>query len=182
MMVNSSMHISNAPAAFPPSPMISALFHDHYKAEKAYRSASERGYGFHDINVAMSEATRKRYYSGHPNKRPSIDNAAAEGNANNIAPDAIEYALAAVGTPLKLSKFSLAVAGIYSAINANADCHAASLADTLFCWRIPAQHIKQYERGLMTGGIMMSVKPRNRQDAVHIANSWQACNGECLIV
>lgn len=182
-MVNSSMHmhLSSAPAPFPQSPMISALFRDLDKAEQAYRSASECGYSFHDINIAMSEATRKRYYSGHPGIRRSTGKTAAHRNANDDTLGAIEYALAAVGTPLVLSRFRLVVAGTYSALDAEAGGPARSLTDTLFRWRIPEQHIRQYERGLMAGGIMIFVKPRNHQDAAHIAHSWQAYNGECIL-
>ncbi|ARU31310.1 hypothetical protein CAP31_06195 [Sulfuriferula sp. AH1] len=161
--------------------MISAIFHDLSKAEQAYRSVFERGYSFNDINVAMSEATQKRYYSGQPGISQSACRAAIDRDAGDAAPDAIEYALAAVGTPLVLSRFRLVVAGTYSAINAEAGGLARSLADTLFRWRIPEQHIKQYERGLMAGGIMISVKPRNHQDAAHIANSWQTHSGECIL-
>lgn len=180
-MVNSSMHISDAPPRLPQSPVISALFRDRSKAEQAYRSASECGYSFHDINVAMSEATRKRYYSGRPCIRRAIGKTAADRDAGDTAPGAIEYALAAVGTPLVLSKFRLVVAGPYSVLNAEAGCPDGSLAETLFRWRIPVQHIKRYERGLMAGGIMISIRPRNSQDAAHIAKSWQAYSGECIL-
>ena len=179
-MENFSMHSSSACAATSYMPLISALFRDLDQAEQAYRSASECGYGFHDINVVMSEATRRRYYSGHPR----ICQPGAPGgskNAENTTLGAIEYALAAVGAPLVLAKFRLVVAGNYSALSAGGDGTHGSLADTLFRWRIPVQHIKDYERGIRAGGIIISIRPRNGEDAAHITHSWQAYHGECVL-
>src|SRR5918997_903446 len=41
---------------------VHGLFRDRESAESAYRSLTERGYGKDDINVMMSDDTRKKYY------------------------------------------------------------------------------------------------------------------------
>ena len=42
--------------------IVTGLFNDQESAERAYRSASESGYGKDEINVVMSEETRNKYY------------------------------------------------------------------------------------------------------------------------
>ena len=45
-------------------PIVTGLFRDRESAERAYQSASSRGYTTDDINLAMSEETRKRHFGG----------------------------------------------------------------------------------------------------------------------
>ena len=45
------------------SKMVTGLFRDSESVERAYEVVSERGYGTADINVVMSDDTRKRYFS-----------------------------------------------------------------------------------------------------------------------
>ena len=44
-------------------PMLTGLFRDREGAERAYQSVSDRGYGRDDVNVVMSDETRKRHFS-----------------------------------------------------------------------------------------------------------------------
>src|SRR5204863_6916435 len=43
--------------------MVTGMFRDRDSAERAYQSATGRGYGTQDINLAMSEDTRKKYFA-----------------------------------------------------------------------------------------------------------------------
>ena len=43
--------------------MVTGLFRDRESAESAYGSLSERGYGKDDVNLIMSDDTRKKYIS-----------------------------------------------------------------------------------------------------------------------
>jgi hypothetical protein len=45
-------------------PMLTGLFRDRDSAERAYQSISDRGYSRDDVNVVMSDETRKRHFSG----------------------------------------------------------------------------------------------------------------------
>ena len=43
--------------------MVTGLFADRESAERAYQSASSRGYGNDDVNLVMSDETRKRHFA-----------------------------------------------------------------------------------------------------------------------
>ena len=76
---------SNEPA------IVTGLFKDRESAEKAYRSVSERGYDTSDINLAMSEDTRKRYFDNGETATTELGNKAAEvrvSGAPSAAPSA----------------------------------------------------------------------------------------------
>ena len=45
-------------------PMLTGLFRDRDSAERAYQSISDRGYSSDDVNVVMSDETRKRHFDG----------------------------------------------------------------------------------------------------------------------
>src|SRR4030095_4592150 len=45
------------------SRMMTGLFRDRESAEGAYRSLSSRGYGKDDVNLLMSDDTRKKYFT-----------------------------------------------------------------------------------------------------------------------
>ena len=50
--------------------MLTGLFRDRESAEGAYRSLSSRGYGKDDINVMMSDDTRKRHFGKDMERTP----------------------------------------------------------------------------------------------------------------
>src|SRR6476659_1752768 len=43
--------------------MLTGLFKDKESAESAYRSLNDRGYGKDDVNLMMSDETRKKYFA-----------------------------------------------------------------------------------------------------------------------
>ena len=45
------------------SRMMTGMFRDRESAEGAYRSLNSRGYGKDDVNLLMSDDTRKKYFS-----------------------------------------------------------------------------------------------------------------------
>ena len=46
------------------STMVTGLFRDRDSAEQAYRSVTDRGYSRDDVNVVMSDETRRRHFAG----------------------------------------------------------------------------------------------------------------------
>ena len=44
--------------------MVTGLFKDRESVERAYQSVAQRGYDTGDIDVLMSDDTRRRYFSG----------------------------------------------------------------------------------------------------------------------
>src|SRR3989304_7663082 len=55
--------MTNSAAAGGNSRMVTGLFRDSEGVELAYEVVSQRGYGTSDINVVMSDDTRRRYFS-----------------------------------------------------------------------------------------------------------------------
>src|SRR3989304_8610720 len=55
--------MTNSAAASGNSRMVTGLFKDSKDIERAYEVVTQRGYGTADINVVMSDDTRRRYFS-----------------------------------------------------------------------------------------------------------------------
>jgi hypothetical protein len=163
--------------------MVTGLFRDRDSAERAYRSAADRGYTRDDVNVVMSDETRRRHFSD--NEPPTeLGSKAAEGagigGAIGGTLGAIAAALAAVGTSVAIPGLGLVVAGPVAAALAGAGAGAATggLVGALIGWGIPEERVKRYEEGVKQGGILMGVKPRSEGDAAHFERSWRECRGE----
>ena len=97
-------------------PMLTGLFRDRDSAERAYQSISDRGYSREDVNVVMSDETRKRHFSGSTAGRETeLGTKAAEGagigGAIGGSLGAIAAAIAAVGTTIALPGLGLVIAG-----------------------------------------------------------------------
>lgn len=176
---------SPASAAAAGSPgMVTGLFRDRESAERAYQSASSRGYTNDDVNVVMSDETRKRHFSGTTGSETELGTKAAEGagigGAVGGTIGAIAAAVAAVGTSLAIPGLGLVIAGPIVAALAGAGAGAATggLVGALIGWGIPEEHVKRYEAGIKDGGILMGVKARSAEDAKTLGGEWRQNRGE----
>ena len=164
------------------SKMVTGLFKDRDSAESAYRSVADKGYGTDDVNIVMSDDTRKRYFGGESgaNATTELGNKAAKGagvgGAIGGTIGAIAAAVAAVGTSLVIPGLGLVVAGPLAAALAGGGAGAASggLIGALVGWGIPEERVKHYEQGIKEGGILMAVKPRSDADATHFEQEWKS--------
>ena len=165
-------------------PMLTGLFRDRDSAERAYQSISDRGYTRDDVNVVMSDDTRKRHFTGTAGRDTELGNKAAEGagigGAIGGSLGAIAAAIAAVGTTIALPGLGLVIAGPLAAAIAGAGAGAATggIVGALIGWGIPEERVKHYEQGIREGGILMAVRPRNDEDASYLENSWRSNRGE----
>ncbi|MEO8079794.1 MAG: hypothetical protein ABI641_04635 [Caldimonas sp.] len=165
-------------------PMLTGLFRDRDSAERAYQSISDRGYTRDDVNVVMSDDTRKRHFAGTAGRDTELGNKAAEGagigGAIGGSLGAIAAAIAAVGTTIALPGLGLVIAGPLAAAIAGAGAGAATggIVGALIGWGIPEERVKHYEQGIREGGILMAVRPRNDEDASYLENSWRSHSGE----
>jgi uncharacterized protein (TIGR02271 family) len=166
------------------SGMVTGLFSDRESAERAWGGLSQRGYSRDDINVLMSDETRKRHFSDDPNATTELGSKAAEGagigGAVGGTLGAILAAATAAGTSIALPGLGLVIAGPLAAAAAGAGVGAASggLLGALVGWGIPEERVKHYEAGLKEGGILMGVRPRSDDDAQFIHQHWQSSNGK----
>ena len=168
----------------PSGTMVTGLFPDRESAEAAYQKAHARGYTRDDVNLMMSDETRKTHFPHDDTVvETELGNKAAEGagigGAIGGAIGAIAAAVAAVGTTLALPGLGLVIAGPLAAAIAGAGAGAASggLIGALIGWNIPEERVKDYEEGLKQGGILMGLRTRNPEDAAYFENEWKSAGG-----
>ena len=163
--------------------MMTGLFRDRESAEGAYRSLSSRGYGKDDVNLLMSEDTRKKYFTDDDSELGTKAwEDAGKGAAIGGGVGATLAALAAIGTTLALPGLGLLIAGPIAAALAGGGAGALTggLIGALVGHGIPEEHAKQYEQGIKDGGIVMGVNPRNDEDADYFENEWRTNRAESL--
>lgn len=166
-------------------PLVTGLFPDRESAESAYNSASSRGYSKDDLNLAMSDDTRKRYFDDKSTgTETELGNKAAEGagvgGAIGGTVGAVAAAIAAVGTSLALPGLGVVIAGPLAAAAAGAGLGAAGggLVGALIGWNMPEERVKDYEEGIKKGGILMGLRAKNDEDAAYFENEWKQNRGD----
>ena len=163
-------------------PIVTGMFRDRYSAERAYQSSTARGYSEGDINLAMSEDTRNRYFSD--GATTELGNKATEGagvgGAVGATIGAIAAAAAAVGTSLVIPGLGLVIAGpaVAALAGAGAGGVTGGLIGALVGWGIPEERVKHYESGIKEGGIVMGVNPRSDEDAEYFEREWKNSGGQ----
>lgn len=159
-------------------PLITGLFPDRESAEMGYNALADRGYSKNDVNVVMSEDTKKRHFT-QSGTETELGNKAAEGagvgGAIGGTVGAIAAAIAAVGTTIAIPGLGLVIAGPLAAAIAGAGAGAATggVVGALVGWNMPEERVKKYDAGIRKGGILMGVRPRNDEDAAYLENSWK---------
>ena len=162
-------------------PWVTALFTDRDQAERAYQSLAARGYDVQDINLVMSDSTRKKYFAS--DRDTELGSKAAKGagvgGAIGGTLGAIAAAIAAVGTSIAIPGLGLVVAGPLAAALAGAGAGGITggLVGALVGAGIPEVRVKHYEEGIKSGGILMGVQPRTEEDAIYLEREWQKAGG-----
>src|SRR5262245_31688041 len=160
-------------------PLVTGIFPDRVSAERGYTTLTERGYNQDDLNLVMSEDTKKRHFAP-AGTETELGNKAAKGagvgGAIGGAAGAVAAALAATGTTLAIPGLGLLIAGPLAAGLAGAGAGAAGggLVGALVGWSIPEERVKHYEKSIKNGGILMGVRPRSDEDAAYFEDSWKA--------
>jgi len=163
--------------------MVTGLFRDRDSAERAYGSLSERGYGKDDVNLMMSDDTRKKYFSDDDTELGTKAwEGAGKGAALGGVTGATLAAIAAIGTTLALPGLGLLIAGPIAAALAGGGAGALTggLIGALVGHGIPEEHAKHYEKGIREGGIFMGVQPRSDEDAEYFEKNWRENRGESV--
>jgi len=162
---------------------VTGLFRDRESAERAYGSLSERGYGKDDVNLMMSDDTRKKYFSDDDSELGTKAwEGAGKGAAIGGAAGATLAAIAAIGTTLALPGLGLLIAGPIAAglAGGGAGALTGGLIGALVGHGIPEEHATVYEKGIREGGIVMGVQPRSDEDADYFEKNWRANRAESV--
>lgn len=168
--------------------LVTALFTDGSGVERAYLAARARGYSQDEINLVLSEETRRRHFNADQVPSDLAEIAAeatdkkrsaakdlggpAGGTAATIAP-----ALAAAGTAALLPGLILAGPVAVALAAAAAVGVAGGLVGVLTNWGIPKGHIEQYEQAIRDGNILIGVNPHSEEDARELQLEWAAAGG-----
>lgn len=163
--------------------MMTGLFKDRESAEGAYRSLNDRGYTKDDVNLLMSDDTRKKYFTDSDTELGTKAwEDAGKGAAIGGGVGATLAAIAAIGTTLALPGLGLLIAGPIAAALAGGGAGALTggLIGALVGHGIPEEHAKVYEQGIKDGGIVMGVNPRTQEDADYLENEWRTNRAESL--
>ncbi len=163
--------------------MVTGMFADRESTENAYRSLHERGYTKDDVNLIMSDETRKKHFS-EENDTSDLGTKAAEGAGKGSAIGgtigAIAGVIAAIGTSVVIPGLGLVIAGPLAAglAGAGAGGITGGIIGALVGSGIPEDRAKHYESGIKNGHVVMGVHPRNDEDADYIENSWRTHKGQ----
>ena len=175
--------MANSAAASGNSKMVTGLFKDSESVERAYEVVSRRDYGTADINVVMSDDTRRRYVSDGREINIELGRKVMEGGEMGGPMGGtmgmIIPVLIAAGV-VALPGLGLVLAGPVAVALAAAG--AAGLTGGLIAalsdWGIPDERAKQYEAGIHGGGIMVGVRTRSDEDARHFEQEWETIGGQ----
>jgi len=159
------------------------MFNDREGAERAYKTVTDRGYKTEDVNLLMSDDTRKKHFSAETGVETELGNKALKGVGTGSAiggtVGAIVAVIAAAAT-LAIPGLNVIAAGpiVAALTGAGAGGIAGGLIGGLVGWGIPEERAKAYESGIKEGGIVMGVNPRNEEDAEYFEQEWKSNRGE----
>jgi hypothetical protein len=164
-------------------PLLTGMFSDWQSAGKAYSNLHERGYKKGDVNLMMSDETRRKHFAHHSNDSEAGTKAMeglGTGSAIGGTVGAIAGIVAAIGTSIILPGLGLVIAGPLAAglAGVGAGGITGGIIGALVGWGIPEDRAKRYESGLKEGKIVMGVHPRNEEDAKHFENTWRKHRAE----
>jgi hypothetical protein len=155
--------------------MMTALFTSRESAETAYNALLSHGFLKDELNIVMTDETRKQHFDSSDADDSALTDKAMEGAGKGSAIGgtlgAVAGAIAALGTTLALPGLGLLIAGPLAAglAGAGAGGLAGGLIGALVNSGIPEETAKSYESGLKNGGIVLGVQPRSEADQVYLA-------------
>ena len=164
---------------------VTGLYSTPESASRAYQDLTTRhGYKSDDINVLMTDDTRKRHFGdAKPGTELEGGTKAAEGmgvgGAIGGGVGAAIAALFAVGTSIVIPGLGLVVAGPIAAALAGAGAGAATggLIGALVGAGIPEERAREYERGLNEGGIVIGTRARDAAHAAELEKDYGSYGG-----
>lgn len=153
------------------------LFKTPEEAEKAYQDALDAGYSPQDINVVMSEDSRKKYYNSVLVKEGSkASEGLGIGGVAGAALGGIAGAIAAIGTSLVVPGLGIVIAGpiVAGLAGAGAGGVTGGLVGSLIGWGIPEDKAKVFESEINSGGILLGVNETITNS--NLTETWRKYN------
>lgn len=164
--------------------VLTGMFRDRKSTENAYNALQERGYTKDNINLMMSDDTRKKHYAEDGAEKTEIGTKAAEhagkGSAIGGSIGAVAGVIAAIGTSVAIPGLGILIAGPIAAglAGAGAGGLAGGAIGAMVGSGIPEARAKLYESGIEEGNVVISVTPKNSEDAKYLEDNWKTNQGE----
>ena len=161
--------------------MLTGMFSDRESTENAYNTLHERGYTKDDINLVMSDETRKKHFSkGETEVGSKAMEGAGTGSAIGGVVGAAVGIIAAIGTSLVIPGLGLVIAGpiVAGLAGAGAGGVTGGLIGALVGSGMSEERARLYESGVKDGKIVMGVHPRNDEDAKYFQSDWNSKKAE----
>lgn len=159
--------------------MLTGMFADRQSTENAYNTLHERGYDKDDINLVMTDETRKKHFAKADTE---VGTKAMEGAGTGSAIGGVVGAavgiIAALGTSIVVPGLGLVIAGPLVAGLAGAGGVTGGLVGALVGSGMPEERARLYESGVKDGKIVMGVRPRNEEDARYFREDWTTKKAE----
>lgn len=164
---------------------VTGLYSTRDEADRAYQELNSRhGYAADDIDVLMTDDTRRRHFGDvEPGEEFTGGTKAAEGlGAGSAIGGTVGAALGAifaVGSSLVIPGIGLVVAGPIAAALAGAGAGGATggLIGALIGAGIPEERARVYERGLNEGGIVIGTRARDDAHAAELERDFTSYGG-----
>ncbi len=168
--------------------LFTVLFKDPSNAEQAYNLALQSGYKKEDINVIMSEETKKKnYVSDNLTSNAALGNSGAMegagiGGAIGTTVGGLTAAVLAIGTTFIIPGLSLVIAGPLAAgiAGAGAGGITGGIVGALIGSGISENYAREYEEGIKNGGVVLGVKINSEDERKNLANVWKSYEGSNL--
>jgi hypothetical protein len=162
--------------------LLTGLFPDVRRAERAYKVCVRRGYEIGSVNVVMSEASRQKLLEDNTEASTELASRKAEGGQLGGPAGGRTGILitifAAVGAAIVVPGLGLVTGPLAVALTAGGAAGiAAGLVGALGNWGVPDERIRGYEDAIRAGGILMMVEVTTDADARSIAKSWKLLGG-----
>ena len=165
--------------------MLTASFRRRTDAANVHEWLISRDHPSSDINVLMSDATRRAFSeSDSPIQAGShAAEGVATGGAIGTAVGATLAAIAAIGTSIAVPGLGIVLAGpiVAALAGGGAGAVAGGLIGGLVGFGIPESNAKAYEAVLRDGGVVIGVTPKNAQDAREIEDFFRTNGGENIV-
>ena len=166
-------HATAAAQTFP----VVGIFDTTDGAERAYEACVGRGYKIGEINVVISEGTRRKLLKSDDEVKGELAKRDAEGGElggpKGGRVGLLMTVFAAVGAAVAVPAIGFAAGPIAVALAAaGAAGVAGGVITALGDWGVPEERVRGYEADIRKGAILMSVEAKSAADADAIAGEW----------
>lgn len=151
-------------------------------AEGAYQACLDRGYEIGQVNVVLSDGTRRKMLKSDDELKAALAARKAEGGElggpHGGRVGLLMTVVAAVGAAVAVPAIGFAAGPLAVALTAAGTAGVAGGLITAFGdWGVPEERLRGYEADIGRGAILVSVEARSAEDAAAIARDWQAAGG-----